>query len=293
MNTKIDAHQHFWRYRPETHGWITDAMAVLKRDFLPEDLGPLLHAQRFDGCVAVQAAQSLEETRFLLDLADAHPFVKAVVGWVDLLSPELERELDAFAAHRRLRGVRHVAQDEPDDGWLARPEVVRGIGMLGRFGLAYDILVYARQLPAALALAQALPDQPLVVDHLAKPEIRAKRLEPWRSDIRRLAALPQVHCKLSGLVTEAAWDRWTPADLQPYLEVALDAFGPDRVMIGSDWPVCLLAGDYPDVLGVVRQFIGSLSDGDQAAVLGGSAARFYGLEGSTSCAVVSTGRSSW
>ena len=281
MNTKIDAHQHFWRYRPETHGWITDALAVLKRDFLPEDLGPLLRAQGLDGCVAVQAAQSLDETRFLLALADAHPFVKAVVGWVDLLSPDLERELDAFAAHRHFRGVRHVAQDEPDDGWLARPGVVRGVGTLRRFDLTYDILVYARQLPAAFALARALPDQPFVVDHLAKPEIRAKRLEPWRSDIRRLAALPHVHCKLSGLVTEAAWDRWTPADLQPYLEVALDAFGPDRVMIGSDWPVCLLAGDYPGVLGVVRQFIGSLSDDEQAAVLGGSAARFYGIEGST------------
>jgi len=278
---RIDAHQHFWRYRPETHGWITDAMAVLKRDFLPEDLGPLLRAQGLDGCVAVQAAQSLEETRFLLDLADAHPFVKAVVGWVDLLSPDLERGLEALAAHGRLRGVRHIAQDEPDDGWLARPGVVRGIGMLGRFGLTYDILVYARQLPAALALAQALPDQPLVVDHLAKPEVRAKRLEPWRSDIRRLAALPHVHCKLSGLVTEAAWDRWTPADLRPYLEVALDAFGPERVMIGSDWPVCLLAGDYPGVLGVVQQSIGSLTEGEQAAVLGRSAARFYGIEGST------------
>lgn len=278
---RIDAHQHFWRYRPEAHGWITDAMAVLKRDFLPEDLGPLLRAQGLGGCVAVQAAQSLEETRFLLALADAHPFVRAVVGWVDILSPDLERELDAFAAYRRFRGVRHVAQDEPDDGWLARPEVVRGIGTLRRFGLTYDILVYARQLPAALTLAQALPEQPFVVDHVAKPEIRARRLEPWRSGLRRLAALPHVHCKLSGLVTEAAWDGWTPADLQPYLEVALDAFGPDRVMIGSDWPVCLLAGDYPSVLDVVRQFISSLSDGEQAAVLGRSAARFYGIEGST------------
>lgn len=279
---RIDAHQHFWRYRPETHGWITDAMAVLKRDFLPEDLGPQLRAQGLDGCVAVQAAQSLEETRFLLGLADAHPFVEAVVGWVDLLSPDLQRQLEELTAHRRFRGVRHVAQDEPDDGWLARPDVVRGIGTLRGFGLTYDILVYPRQLPAALALAQALPGQPLVVDHLAKPEIRAGRLEPWRSDIRRLAALPHVHCKLSGLVTEAAWDRWTPADLRPYLEVALDAFGPARLMIGSDWPVCLVAGDYPGVLDVVRHFIGSLSGGEQAAVLGHTAARFYRIEGSTS-----------
>ncbi len=278
---RIDAHQHFWRYRPETHGWISDAMAVLKQDYLPPDLEPLLRADGFEGCVAVQAAQTLDETRFLLGLADAHPFVRAVVGWVDLLSPDLESQLDSFGAHPRLRGVRHIAQDEPDDGWLARPEVVRGIGKLRRLGLTYDVLVYARQLPAALTLAQALPEQPFVVDHVAKPEIRAGRLDPWRAGIRRLAALPHVLCKLSGLVTEAAWDRWKPADLRPCLEVALEAFGPGRLMIGSDWPVCLLAGDYATVTGVVRTFIGSLSESEQAAVLGDNAARFYGIEGRT------------
>jgi L-fuconolactonase len=279
---RIDAHQHFWRYRPETHGWISDAMAVLKQDFLPPDLEPLLSAQGFDGCVAVQAAQALDETRFLLGLADAHPFVRAVVGWVDLLSPDLEAQLESFGAHPRFRGIRHIAQDEPDDRWLARPAVVRGVGALRRLGFTYDILVYARQLPAALALAQALPEQPFVVDHIAKPEIRAGRLDPWRADVRRLAALPHVLCKLSGLVTEAAWDRWTPADLRPYLEVVLEAFGPGRLMIGSDWPVCLLAGDYATVTGAVRDFIGSLSESEQAAVLGGNAARFYGIEGRTS-----------
>jgi L-fuconolactonase len=254
-------------------------MAVLKRDFLPPDLEPLLRSQGLEGCVAVQAAPSLDETQFLLALADDHPFVKAVVGWVDLLSPDLERQLEAFAAHPRFRGVRHIAQDEPDDGWLARPDVVRGVGTLRRFGLTYDILVYARQLPAALALAQALPGQPFVVDHLAKPEIRKGRLDPWRSEIRRLAALPHVLCKLSGLVTEAAWERWMPADLRPYLEVVLEAFSPGRLMIGSDWPVCLLAADYPSAMGVVRDFIAPLSEGEQAAVLGGNAARFYGIEG--------------
>ena len=278
---RIDAHQHFWRYRPETHGWISNAMAVLKQDFLPPDLEPLLSAQGFDGCVAVQAAQALDETRFLLGLADAHPFVRAVVGWVDLLSPDLEAQLETFGAHPRFRGIRHIAQDEPDDRWLARPDVVRGVGALRRLSLTYDILVYARQLPAALALAQALPEQPFVVDHIAKPEIRAGRLDPWRADVRRLAALPHVLCKLSGLVTEAAWDRWTPADLRPYLEVVLEAFGPGRLMIGSDWPVCLLAGDYATVTGAVRDFIGSLSESEQAAVLGGNAARFYGIEGRT------------
>jgi len=276
---RIDSHQHFWRYRPQAHAWISDAMAVLKRDFLPGDLEPLLRAQGFDGCVAVQAAQSLDETRFLLDLADRHPFVRGVVGWVDLVSPGLERQLEAFAAHPRFRGVRHIAQDEPDDRYLARDDVVRGIGRLRGFGLTYDLLVYARQLPSAVELARRLPEQPFVVDHVAKPEIRKGTLDPWRDDIRRLAALPHVLCKLSGLVTEAAWDGWTEADLRPYLDVVLEAFGPGRLMIGSDWPVCLLAGSYARVLDVVRGFVGALSPAEQAGILGDNAARFYGLEG--------------
>jgi L-fuconolactonase len=279
---RIDAHQHFWRYRPETHGWISDRMPMLKRDFLPADLEPLLRAAGFTGCIAVQAAQTLEETRFLLQLAERQPFVRGVVGYVDLLSPELERQLERFAAHPRFRGVRHIAQDEPDDRWLARPDVARGIGALRRYGLPYDILVYARQLPAALELVGRLPDQPFVLDHLGKPEVRAGRMEPWRSDVRRMAQHANVACKLSGLVTEAAWDRWRPSDLWPYLEVAVGAFGPQRLMIGSDWPVCLLAGDYARVTGVVREFIGTLSAEEQAAILGGNALRCYGILGGAS-----------
>jgi L-fuconolactonase len=274
----IDSHQHFWRYRPETHAWIDERMPVLKRDFLPVDLEPLLRAEGVSGCVAVQAAQSLDETRFLLDLADRHPFVRAVVGWVDLLAPDLESQLESFAGRKRLRGIRHIAQDEPDDAWLAREDVIRGIGALGRFGLTYDILVYPRQLRAATTLARALPDQPFVLDHVAKPEIAAARLDPWRADLRRLAELPHVCCKLSGLVTEARWDGWTPADFRPYLDVVLEAFGPRRVMFGSDWPVCLLAGSYADVFGLARGAIAAFSRDEQSAILGGNASRFYGLE---------------
>ena len=275
---RIDSHQHFWRYRPQTHGWISDEMAVLKRDFLPPDLEPLLAASGFDGCVAVQAAQSLEETRFLLDLADRHPFVRAVVGWADLASDRLDRQLEELA-HPRLRGVRHIAQDEPDERFLARDDVVRGVATVGRRGLTYDILVYARQLPAAIELVGRLPEQPLVLDHIAKPEIRAGRLDPWREHVRALAAFPGVACKLSGVVTEAHWDRWTAADVRPYLEVVLEAFGPDRLMIGSDWPVCLLAADYPRTIDLVRDFASALSTDEQAAVMGGTAARFYGIDG--------------
>ena len=279
---RIDAHQHFWRYRRETHGWISDAMAVLKRDFLPSELEPLLRAQGFDGCVAVQAAQTLEETRFLLELAERHPFVRAVVGYVDLVSPDLEHQLESLARHPRLRGVRHIAQDEPDERWLARPDVVRGIGVLRRHGLSYDILVHARQLPAAVELVRQLPDQPFVLDHLGKPEVRSGRLEPWRSEVRRLAAQGTVSCKLSGLVTEADWAGWAAGDFRPYLEVALEAFGPGRLMIGSDWPVCLLAGDYARVVGLARDFVGSLSADEQAAILGANALRFYGVPGGSS-----------
>jgi L-fuconolactonase len=274
---RIDSHQHFWRYRPETHGWINNRMAVLKRDFLPEDLEPLLRAEGVSGCVAVQAAQSLDETRFLLQLADEHPFIRAVVGWVDLIAPDLEAQLESFAGRERLRGIRHIAQDEIDDFWLAREDVIRGVGKLRRFGLTYDLLVFARQIGAAFALAKALPDQPFVLDHIAKPEIARGRVEPWATDLRRLAELPNVWCKLSGLVTEAR-EGWQASDFGPYLDVVLEAFGPSRLMFGSDWPVCLLAGSYPNVAALARRATSALSRDEQDAVMGGNAARFYGIE---------------
>jgi L-fuconolactonase len=273
---KIDAHQHFWRYNAQRDRWITDAMHAIRRDFLPEDLEPTLAANHIDGCVAVQADQSEEETRFLLDLASRHAFIKGVVGWVDLQSARLEQTLEGLAADARLRGVRHVAQAEADD-FLARDAVVRGIGCLGRFGLTYDILVVARQLPAALTLTSRLPDQRFVLDHLAKPGVRAGALEPWATVMQELARRPNVFCKLSGLVTEADWIGWRPEHLRPYLDVAFDAFGPDRVMFGSDWPVCLLAASYERVLGVIADYAAALSPSEREKLLGGNAMRFYGL----------------
>lgn len=275
---RIDAHQHFWRYRPETHGWIDERMGVLKRDFLPEDLEPRLRSKGFDGCVAVQAAETLDETRFLLDLSDRHPFIRAVVGWVDLRSAQLERQLAELARHPRFKGVRHIAQSEPDERFLVREDVLRGIAALEPFGLAYDILVYARQLPAAIDLVRRLPRQRFVLDHIAKPEIAARRLSPWREQVRELAAAPNVMCKVSGMVTEADWRRWTAADLRPYLDVVFEAFGPDRLMIGSDWPVCLLAGDYPTVIGLVEDYLAGRPGHERDKVLGGNAADFYRIE---------------
>ncbi len=273
---RLDAHQHFWKYNPRRDAWISDDMAAIRRDFLPVDLEGMLAANGFDGCVAVQADQSLDETQFLLDLAARHPFIKGVVGWVDLRSSRLDETLETLAHDPRLRGIRHVAQAERDD-FLAQDDVIRGIGRLGDLGLTYDILVFERQLPAALTLTSRLPDHAFVVDHLAKPRIKEGRLEPWAARLKELARRPNVCCKISGLVTEADWTGWRPEHLRPYLDVAFDAFGADRVMFGSDWPVCLTAASYERVLGVVDEYAAALSADERDGLFGGNAARFYGL----------------
>jgi L-fucono-1,5-lactonase len=274
----IDSHQHFWRYAPSTHGWIDERMGALKRDFTPADLWPLLQAQGFARSIAVQAAQSLDETRYLLDLASGHEFIAGVVGWVDLRSAAVEAQLQELTVHKKLKGVRHVAQDEPDDRFLVRDDVLNGISALESFGLTYDILIYPRQLPAAAELVRRFPRQRFVLDHLAKPDIRKGELSPWRELVRDLAGSSNVACKLSGLVTEASWSDWKPQDLWPYLDVVFECFRAERLMIGSDWPVCTLAGDYGRVVGVVKDYLARRSEGEQRAVLGATAARVYGLE---------------
>ncbi len=276
MAMRIDAHQHFWRYSPQTHAWIDGGMAAIKRDFLPPDLEPLLDAAGFDGCVAVQAEQSIAETEWLLGLADEHPFIRGVVGWVDLCAPDIAEQLRRVAAHPRLRGIRRIVQDEPD-GFMLRPDFQRGIAALAEFGLAYDILIYARQLPEALELVRRFPEQRFVIDHIAKPAIRDGSIDGWRAGIFAIAAQANVYCKLSGMVTEADWQRWRPADFAPYMEIVLGAFGPQRVMSGSDWPVCLLAGEYGGVMSIVTDAIGPLRVQDRDAITGGTAAEFYGL----------------
>lgn len=275
---RIDAHQHFWNYQPVRDAWITEEMAILRRDYRPEDLRAELCANGFDGSIAVQASQSEEETRFLLDLAARHPFIVGVVGWVDLAAPDSEERLASFRSFEKLRGFRHIVQSEPDDDFMLRAEFRRGIGCLSRFGFSYDILIYARQLPAAIKLARSYPEQRFVLDHIAKPEIKARKLEPWASRMRELAALPNVFCKLSGLVTEADWKNWNPDDCRLYLEVAWDCFGADRLMFGSDWPVCLLAGGYAQAYRLVAEFLASHSAEEQDRVFGINAARFYGVE---------------
>jgi L-fuconolactonase len=272
----IDTHQHFWKYDAAEYGWIDDSMADLRRDFLPPDAQREMAAAGVHASIAVQVRQTLEETRWLLELSDRHPFIAGVVGWVDLQSPGVEAEIERLSWQPRLLGLRHIVQSEPD-GFLERPEFRRGIGYLERHGLTYDILVYARQLPEAVDFARAFPRQRFLLDHLGKPDVRAGGYDEWQRHFVRLAELPNVCCKLSGLVTEADWASWTPAQLRPYLDAALEAFGPSRLMIGSDWPVCLVAASYADVVGLVRDALGEYSDDERNQILGGTARQFFRL----------------
>ena len=274
----IDAHQHFWVYNPREFDWIDDAMAALRRDFLPPALKTELDHAGFQGCVAVQARQTLEETRWLLELAASSPFIRGVVGWVDLQSPQVRSQLQELAENPRLVGVRHVVQGEPDDRFLLRPEFLRGIAALEEFDLAYDILIYTRHLPVAAEFVRQFPRQRFVLDHLAKPPIKSGSLHPWTDGIRRLAAFPNVYCKLSGMVTEADWQRWQPGDMTPYLDVAFECFGPERLMIGSDWPVCTVAASYGRAMQVVKDYLGRHTEQVREAVLGGNAQRFWKLK---------------
>lgn len=282
---KLDAHQHFWQYNAREYGWMGAGMERLQRDHLPEDLRPLLTATAFDGTIAVQARQTMEETRWLLDLAAANPFIKGVVGWVDLCSAGLRQQLDKLAENPKLIGVRHVIHDEPDDAFMLREDFRRGLGLLADYNLVYDLLLFPKHLPAACELVAQFPNQPFVLDHLAKPFIKAGVLSPWAEDLRRLAAYPNVACKVSGMVTEADWQTWQPADFRPYLDVVFAAFGPDRLMFGSDWPVCTVTGSYEQVVGLVADYVAQLSEAEQTAVFdavfdavfGTTAARIYGV----------------
>jgi len=272
---QIDAHQHFWKYDPTQYEWIDDSMAVLRRDFGPEDLALALKENDFDGSIAVQARQSIQETRWLLDLADHSRQVLAVVGWVDLRAPNVKSQLRELTGNHKLLGIRHIVQSEPDDQFLLRRDFLDGIAILEEFGLAYDILIYTKHLPVAIEFVKKFPRQLFVLDHLAKPPIRRGPMDSWAEGIRRLADFPNVYCKLSGLVTEADWGRWTAEQIRPYLDVVFDCFGPDRLMIGSDWPVCLVAASYSRVIGLVRNYISELVPQSLPAVLGDNAARFY------------------
>lgn len=273
----VDAHQHFWIYNPNEYGWITDSMAAIRRHFLPDDLRPELDRNGFRGSIAVQTRQTIEETRWLLALAEELPWILGTVGWVDLCSKNVRSQLAALAKNPKLVGIRHIVQSEPDDQFLLRSDFLNGISTLQDFNLAYDILIRPEHLTVAAKFVERFPNQRFVLDHLAKPFIKDGKIEGWATDIRRLASFPNVFCKLSGLVTEADWRNWKPAQITPYLDVALECFGAKRLMIGSDWPVCLVAASYRPVVDVIKKYLENQPPTTQTAVLAGNAEAFYRL----------------
>ena len=277
---RLDAHQHFWRYDAAAYPWIGRDMTGLRRDFQPADLRPLLDAAGFDGCIAVQARACETETDQLLALAESYPWIHAVVGWVDLCADDLEQSLERWAQAPALRGFRHQLQDEPSPAdFMQNPGFNRGLNTLQRRGLVYEVLIKAPDLPAATALCQQHDQHAMVLDHLGKPDVQAKDLKTWARQLAPLAALPHVSCKLSGLISEAHWQDWQSAQLTPYLETALQLFGPERLMFGSDWPVCLLASEYADTCSLVDSALHRLSTSQQAAIRGGNACAIYGIKG--------------
>ena len=274
---RIDAHQHFWNYHPVKDAWINDDMKAIQRDFSPADLQPIIFQNNMDGTVAVQADQSETETDFLLNYALKNSFVKGVVGWVDLLSTQVEKRLAHYAKCPLIKGFRHVVQSEPEIDFLLRPDFKNGIGLLNKYGFTYDILIYPQHLPFAIELVKQFPHQPFVIDHLAKPLIKQSEIADWKKNINTISQYPNVYCKLSGMVTEADWQQWNYAQLFPYIDAVVKAFGVSRIMYGSDWPVCLVAASYRQQLAVYEQYFEQYSAVEKAGVFGENATRFYKL----------------
>ena len=274
----IDSHQHFWSYEPEKHSWIDDEMSVIRRDFLSDDLQKVFDENGVDACVAVQADQTTEETDFLISLAENNNFIKGVVGWVDLRSESIEEDLLKYKKYDVVKGFRHVVQEEQDHNFMLRPEFLNGIELLGKYDLCYDILIFPHQLGAALELVNKFPNQKFVIDHIAKPYIKDGFFEGWAVMMREIAKNQKVYCKISGMITEADYKTWTPEQVHPYMKLVLESFGAGRVMYGSDWPVCLVAGNYSIVKALVTDFISDLSQEQQNAIMGGNAAKFYNLK---------------
>ena len=279
---RIDAHQHFWQYDPDRHRWINDEMSAIRRDFFPGDLATILKTLQIDGTIAVQADETIVETTFLLDLAAKNDFIKAVVGWTDLHSPELEKTLYNFKGIEKLAGFRCVMQGAPDEKYLSNDLFANNLKKLAEHGYTYDLLVYHNQLPALISMTEKLPDNQLILDHIGKPDIRNKQFQTWKEQIKILAKHPGIYCKLSGMVTEANYSKWTYDDLLPYLETSAEYFGIDRICFGSDWPVCLVAGSYNKVYEVIEKFVHQLSKSDQEKIFGLNTLQFYKIkDGST------------
>lgn len=275
---RIDSHQHFWKYDPIDYDWINDEMAVIRKDFFPGDLEPLLKQNGFDGCVAVQAHQSEQETEQLLNYADQYKIVKGVVGWVDLQADNIEARLAHYQQFEKLKGLRHVLQGEPQRDLMLQPRFKKGISLLSKFGFTYDILIFPDQLRFAKELVKEFSQQAFVIDHIAKPYIKDKKTEEWEADMQAIAQHDNVYCKISGMVTEADWQTWKIDDFKPYLDIVVNSFGTSRVLFGSDWPVCLVAGSYEKVLDIVKNYFNPFSAQEQDLVFGENAVKFYNLK---------------
>jgi L-fuconolactonase len=274
---RIDAHHHFWNYDPVKHGWINTNMSVLKRDFLPQHIAGLLQDNNIDGCVSIQADQSENETMFLLGLAEQYSFIKGVVGWIDLQSQDVEERLEKFSGYQGLKGFRHILQDEDNRSLMLTTAFKKGISCLNKYDYTFDLLVYPDQLTYTLELVKLFPGQKFVLDHLGKPSIKSGEIESWRKEIIALAELPNIHCKISGFVTEADWGNWNKDDFYPYIDVILKAFDIDRLLFGSDWPVCLLAAQYQEVYSIAEDYFASCSNEEKEKLFGNNAVAFYNL----------------
>jgi len=274
---RIDSHQHFWKYHPVKDAWITHEMNVIQRDFMPADLLPLLHENKFDGAVSVQADQTEMETDFLLELASKNDFIKGVVGWIDLCADNISERLAYYAGFKKLKGFRHIVQAEPADNFLILPDFCRGISQLMNYPFTYDLLIFPRHLPYAKKLVDQFPLQPFVIDHLAKPDFKTSDFKQWEESIRSIERNKNVYCKVSGLVTEADWKNWHISDFRYCLDVVTESFGVDRLMFGSDWPVCLLGGSYTEVTSIVEEYFARYSLEDQSKIFGLNAVQFYNL----------------
>ncbi|HZO55401.1 MAG TPA: amidohydrolase family protein [Bryobacteraceae bacterium] len=277
MVLRVDSHHHFWNYSVQEYGWIGEPMKAIRRTFEPSDLKAAVAPVGVDAVVSVQARQTVEETDFLLAQASKNEFIRGVVGWVPLVEEGVENVIEHYKAHAKFKGVRHVVQDEPDVNFIMRDDLSRGVSQLKKFGLVYDILIFERQLKPSIQFVDRHPDQVFVLDHIAKPKIKAGELEPWTTDIREMAKRPNVYCKISGMVTEADWETWTPETLRPYIDTVLEAFGPKRLMFGSDWPVMLVACPYSHWWQVVNTAIAGLSESERDRILGLTAVEAYKL----------------
>ena len=271
----IDSHQHFWQVGRFDYPWMTSDLGVLYRDYLPDDLAPILKSNGIEKTILVQASNSIAESRWLLDLADENNFIAGVVGWVDLVSPDVEAQLVELTTYPKFKGVRHLVESEAHDDWLIQPAVLSGLRRLSTHGLSYDLLVHTRHLKHVSLVAESCPELALVIDHLAKPSIAKNEIDEWSEGFKPLASYPNIHCKLSGLVTEANWNSWQTDDLRPFVEIALESFGPERLMFGSDYPVCLLASTYDRVLASFQEILSNLGDDEREKVFSRNAARFY------------------